>query len=262
MPQTFPEMYEMHLVGPMFTPWVGLMLDKLDLKGSESLLDVACGTGIVARIAKRRTSGKIVGIDINQEMIDVARRIEPGIDWRNGDARSLPLLQGELFDLACCQQGLQFMPDKQSALTQMKNALAPGGRFGAAMWRSDEEVPLFFELRAVAERHLGPIQDPRHSVSAKDPVVELFVNSGFEGVECEVHSLNVTFPSAGPLLKMNTMALIGMSASGREMGDEKRVEVAAKIEAESQPVAERFMVGGELVFETRSIIVIASAGPR
>jgi len=81
------------------------------------VLDIACGTGIVARVAEERLGGAgyFVGIDLSPEMLAVARAVAPGIDWREGNASSLPLREREQFDVVVCRQGLQFFSDKPAA---------------------------------------------------------------------------------------------------------------------------------------------------
>src|SRR5687767_1653134 len=93
---SFPEMYERWLVGPLFLPWAKLTLDELNLSQDDSVLDIACGTGIVARVAKERLgdTGHVVGIDVSADMLAVARTVAPDIDWREGNASSLPLSEG------------------------------------------------------------------------------------------------------------------------------------------------------------------------
>jgi ubiquinone/menaquinone biosynthesis C-methylase UbiE len=130
---TFPEMYERWLVDPLFRPWAEMTLEELELSPGDRVLDIACGTGIVARVAKERLgdAGCIVGIDINSDMLAVARAAAPRIDWREGNASALPLREGEQFDVVVCQQGMQFFPDKPAAAAQMRRALVKGGRLGA-----------------------------------------------------------------------------------------------------------------------------------
>ncbi|MCO5108730.1 MAG: class I SAM-dependent methyltransferase [Burkholderiaceae bacterium] len=111
---SFPETYERCLVGPLFRPWAETILDDVDLAPGDRVLDVACGTGIVARLARERLgeAGRVVGVDISPAMLAVARTAAPAIDWREGDACALPLRDAEKFDVVVCQQGLQFFPDK------------------------------------------------------------------------------------------------------------------------------------------------------
>src|SRR5262245_49759668 len=110
---TFPELYERHLVSCLFQPWAELILDEVKLSAGDRVLDVASGTGVVARVAEQRLGGTglVVGIDMSPDMLAVARAVAPRIDWREGDAGTLPLRDGEQFDVVVCQQGLQFFPD-------------------------------------------------------------------------------------------------------------------------------------------------------
>lgn len=82
--RSFPETYEQALVGPLFQPWVDSLLEDVELGPGDRVLDIACGTGIVARLAKERlgATGRVVGVDVNPQMLAVARRVVPTIDWR------------------------------------------------------------------------------------------------------------------------------------------------------------------------------------
>ena len=84
---SFPEIYEQELVGPLFRPWAELILDDVELAAGDRVLDVACGTGIVARLAKERLgeAGRVVGVDLSPAMLAVARGLAAGIDWRQGE---------------------------------------------------------------------------------------------------------------------------------------------------------------------------------
>jgi SAM-dependent methyltransferase len=96
---SFPELYEQALVGPLFQPWVDPLLGEVELRSGDRVLDIACGTGIVARFVKERldAQGLVVGVDMYPQMLAVARRIAPIIDWRQGDVGALPLREGERF---------------------------------------------------------------------------------------------------------------------------------------------------------------------
>jgi SAM-dependent methyltransferase len=97
---TFPQMYERWLVGPLFWPWAQITLEEIQLSPGDHVLDVACGTGIVARLARERLggTGSVVGVDVSPDMLAVARAVAPGIHWREGDAGGLPLREEEEFE--------------------------------------------------------------------------------------------------------------------------------------------------------------------
>src|SRR5215471_17885468 len=130
----FTEIYERVLVGPLFRPFAEQLVTRVGLTRSDTLIDVACGTGIVARVARERLGpeARIVGVDVAPAMLAVARTVDPTIDWREGNAVALPVSAGEEFTVLTCHQGLQFMPDKLAAVRDMRRVLAPGGRVAIA----------------------------------------------------------------------------------------------------------------------------------
>lgn len=108
---------------------------------SDRILDLGCGTGIVARVLRERLGGAahIVGLDVSPPMIEEARSIAPEIDFRLGDAMGLPFADGS-FDLVLCQHMLQFVPDPLAALREVRRVLTPGGRLLATTWRPRSEL--------------------------------------------------------------------------------------------------------------------------
>lgn len=247
---SFPEMYERLLVGPLFRPWAELTLDAVALASGDWLLDIACGTGILARVAKERLGEAIgaVGIDISPDMLAVARSVAPGIDWREGNAAVLPLRESEQFDVVVCHQGLQFFPDKPGAAAQMRRALAKAGRLAVTTWRADDEIPFLRELRRVAERHLGGIADQRHSFGEAAMLEALLRGAGFHEVGVSTMSRTVRFADGAIFLRMNAMALVGMSATGKTMDDQERQSMTETIVCESLPVLSAYSDGSGLAF--------------
>ena len=96
---TFPEIYERLLVGPLFRPFAEDLIARLHPGAHDRLLDVACGTGIVARVARERMgqAARIVGVDASAPMLAVARGVDSTIDWREGNAMTLPVSDDERF---------------------------------------------------------------------------------------------------------------------------------------------------------------------
>ncbi len=89
----FTEIYERVLVGPLFRPFAEILVARLTLRPGDSLMDVACGAGIIARVARERygPEARIVGVDVAPAMLAVARGVDPTIEWREGNAASLPI---------------------------------------------------------------------------------------------------------------------------------------------------------------------------
>jgi ubiquinone/menaquinone biosynthesis C-methylase UbiE len=256
-PASFPQMYERWLVGPLFRPWAELTLDELGLSSGDTVLDVACGTGIAARVAQQRLGegSRIVGVDASPGMLAVARAVAPQIDWREGSADALPLGDARPFDVVICQQGLQFFSDKPAAAAQMRRALAPGGRLAVSTWRSDDEAPLPRELRRVAERHLGPIADQRYAYGDAGLLERLLRDAGFADVRVRERSRTVRLDGQ-VFVRMNAMALIGMSARGKTMSPDERQRVLETIVRDSAQALSAG-VDGHLNVETRSNLATA-----
>jgi len=151
------EIYERHMVPAIFATWVPSLLDFAALRPGERVLDLACGTGVVAREAVWRvgTSGRVVRLDINAGMLARARATSEAVEWCEGSAMDLQFAVGA-FDVVVCQQGLQFFPDESKALREAQRVLVPGGRIAAAVWCGIESSPGHHALALGLERHVGP----------------------------------------------------------------------------------------------------------
>jgi ubiquinone/menaquinone biosynthesis C-methylase UbiE len=245
------DMYERVLVEPLFRPWVDDLLDRVKPAPRDRLLDVACGTGIVARVAKRQLGqdSMVVGVDASDQMLAVARRVAPDIEWRQGNAIALPVDPGEQFDILTCQQGLQFFPDKPAAAREMRRVLASGGRLAIATWRPLEETPLFRELHELSERHLGPVVDQRHAFGAAEQLQSLLEDAGFHDVRVETVRRTIHLRDTEVFLQMNATAIVGMSPAARTLDDAERGRLTAAIAADSHRLAMRYGDGDGLAFE-------------
>ena len=257
--QNFPEMYEQHLVGPVFRPWGQVLLDKAQLAPGQSVLDIACGTGIVARLSKQRVGGgDVVGIDISPGMLAVARGIAPDIDWREGSADHLPVDQDQRFDAVFCHQGLQFFPDRPAAAREMRRVMAPGGRLVVGAWRPMEDNPFFHAGYRAAERHLGSFPDQRHAFGEAAALERLLAGAGFREVRVEPMSLTSHFEDEQTFIRMNSMALVGMSPAAKELGDEERARLLSTVIEECTRAAAPFMNGNALSFAMSSNVATAN----
>jgi ubiquinone/menaquinone biosynthesis C-methylase UbiE len=155
---TAPENYERYFVPAIGAPFAADLIESADLRPGERVLDVACGTGIVARLAAPRVgpTGRVTGLDLNPRMLAVAASVTPpemSIDWREANAEAIPL-PDEVFDVLFCQFGLQFVPDKLKALREMRRVLAPDGRLAINLPGPTPEV--FTIIDNALARHIGP----------------------------------------------------------------------------------------------------------
>jgi ubiquinone/menaquinone biosynthesis C-methylase UbiE len=256
---SFPEVYEQSLVGPLFRPFAEMVLAEVALRPGERALDIACGTGIVARLAKAQTgaAGQVAGVDASANMLEVARKVAPEIDWREGNAGALPLREGEQFDAVVCHQGFQFFPDKAAAAREMRRALAPNGRLAVATWRSLEEIPFARELHKVAERHVGAISDQRHSFGEAAPLEAILREAGMHAIQSRTVSRTVRFADGSVFLRLNTMALVGMSAAAKGMTDAERNRAVEEIVNDSGSVVSASSDASGLAFNLSSNVTTA-----
>ena len=157
------EFYESTFVPALFRPWAERLADAADPRPGQTVLDVACGTGIVARtIAGRldsmadpdRPRGTIVGVDANPAMLAVARRLRPDLAWLTGDAVALPRPDAYA-DLVTCQAALMFFPDRVAALAEMARAVQPAGQVVLHVPGRLENSAGYAALAGVVARHAG-----------------------------------------------------------------------------------------------------------
>lgn len=153
------ERYERWVVPFVVGPWVPALLDLAELRSGERVLDIATGTGVVARLAARRVSpaGAVTGLDLNEAMLEEAKRLPLpvglAVDWRQGSALALPFAD-QTYDVVLCQQGLQFFPDRPKALGEMHRVLRSGGRVAVSVWTGPS--PYFVAMREGLSRYVSP----------------------------------------------------------------------------------------------------------
>ena len=255
------EIYERVLVAPLFRPFAEQLVTRAGLHAGDSVIDVACGTGIVARVARERLgpTARIVGVDVAPAMLGVAVTTDSTIEWREGNAASLPIGDTERFTLLTCHQGMQFMPDKPVVVREMRRVLAPGGRAAVATWCSLEETPGMAGLNAVVERHVGPIADSRHSFGDSEAMKKLLEDGGFRDVIVDRYAHDVQFTDGSLFARLNAMAAIGMSDEGKALSEAERSELASRIAEESQDLVAGATRNGVFVIRLTSTIALAHA---
>jgi ubiquinone/menaquinone biosynthesis C-methylase UbiE len=202
---TAPENYQRYFVPVIGGPFADDLIAEGAPRAGERVLDVACGTGVVARLAAERVgpNGSVAALDVNPAMLAVARSIpSPGvaIRWYETTAESIPLPDNE-FDVVFCQLGLQFVADKVAAVREMRRVLVPGGRVFVS---TPPPNPFFDVLDAALARHVGSEAAGfvRMVFSLQDPVTieRLFRDAGFENVSVRTHTKSLRLPAARDFL--------------------------------------------------------------
>jgi len=177
------EIYEEKFVPALFGEWAEHVIAAADVRPGEAVIDVACGTGIVARAAADRVgeTGRVVGLDLNEGMLAVARRIRPDIEWHHGDVGDLPFPTAS-FDTALCQAALMYFPDRVKALREMARVVKSDGVVVAQVWGPLDAQVAYRRFADIAARHAGP-QAPEvvgsyFSLGDLDLVEDLFAQAG------------------------------------------------------------------------------------
>lgn len=153
--------YEAYLVPAIFRSLAQRLVTLAGVGAGDAVLDVATGTGVVARAAATFAGplGSVTGVDINADMLATARAataaVEPAIEWRQGDAGSLPY-EDETFDVVLCQEALQFVADPLVALSEMRRVTRPGGRIACSAFRSLERHTVYARFATALGRHADP----------------------------------------------------------------------------------------------------------
>jgi SAM-dependent methyltransferase len=257
------DVYADVMVPRMFEPWGRELLGELALEAGEAVLDVACGPGTVARLAAAQSgpTGRVTGCDLSPAMLAIARDAGPvanaaAIDYVEASADRLPVAD-EGFDVATCQQGLQFFPDRLAALDEMRRALRPGGRIGVAVWKRIEESPPFAVLGEAIREVAGDELADRYAggpwgLPLADDLRTLLERAGFADVRIEDRVLPTTF-EGGPAQLAATLAAAGVAGDLEALAPQDRKRLHGAVAELSRPL----MTGGTLRSQLASHLAIA-----
>jgi SAM-dependent methyltransferase len=196
--------YQGELVPSVFGPWGARLVELAELRRGLRVLDVACGTGVVARLAAEAVGadGRVAALDLNPGMLAVAAGLPVEgavIEWVEGNAQALPFV-AESFDVVCCQLGLQYFPDREAALREMHRVLIPGGRAALSVWREIDHAPGFAVLATALGRFIGAdaeaLMRAPFALSGADELAMLVGNAGFRSPMVQSATGDVRFDSA------------------------------------------------------------------
>ena len=252
--------YEALHVPALFRQWAAPVLDAAAVGSGQQLLDVACGTGVVAREALRRVgdNGRVAGVDANAGMLAVAAELAPGVDFRHGVADALPF-HDDTFDAVVCQFGLMFFPDRAAAIREMLRVLKPDGRFAVAVWESLDRSEAYPEEVALLERLAGTAAaDALRApfVLGDVPDLEsLFAAAGATSSEVRTLDGTARFPSVRSMVEADLRGWLPV------MGVQLEEELIGRILSEAESALGAYVTDdGEAVFRAPAHIVSGGAG--
>jgi SAM-dependent methyltransferase len=255
---TVAETYERLLVPAMFAPLARAVADAVDVGAGDRVLDVACGTGALTRVlaARAGASGEVVGADVAEGMLAVARSLDDRIRYVQAPADELPFEDGR-FTAVTCQQGLQFTQDPVAALREMARVLAGGGRIAVACWCDLEHDAGFHALAESASEHLGEEAGRMLRVPFRisDPATLRghFESAGMSDVVVEIERIAARVAAPPERFAEAVMTAGPAAAVYGEAPDAAREAFAADVALRLA----RYGDGGATVFEMPSLLAVA-----
>lgn len=257
---TAAEAYEEYLVPQIFGPWAQLVVDLVAPKPGDHVLDVACGTGIAARLAANSVaaSGRIVGLDVDPGMIEVAHRLgrdaQVPVEWYCGSALDMPF-EDHTFDLCFCLQGFQFFPDRVGGFAEIRRVLKPTGQLVATLWWPLEHNKGQYALAKSLERqgvNASPAKRP-FSFGDANEIQETASQAGFRKVKLRMEERLVRFHSVEAFVN----SLASGAPSTRHALAQLSKEGLDQLIKDSMTILDPYVTGEELAFPMRTHLIFA-----
>jgi len=249
--------YETLFVPALFKPWTTHVADAAAIAPGDHLLDVACGSGVLARevLARTGATGRVVGLDPAPGMLAAAAEVEPGIEWVLGTAED-PGFADESFDAVVSQFGMMFFADREKAAREMFRLTRPGGRLAVAVWNSIGHNPAYGDITAVLDETVGTAAGDAvrlpFCLGDADGVVKTFAEAGFTRVEVATRTEVARFPSAKTMVEVELRGWLPLF--GITLDEAKIAEVLAIAGSRLAGYAE---ASGAAVFPASAHIVTA-----
>lgn len=189
-----PLAYDTHIVDVFLRDYSRRLVEIAAVKPGDRVLDVACGTGVVTQLVANKigSAGQVVGFDLNAGMLARAkdsRETAVALEWRLGNATDMPFGDAT-FDCVICQHGLQFIPNKAAAVSEMHRVLADRGRIVISVWRSIEHCPWQAAIADALDRNMGHEQATQirsaFNFGDADQLKQVIVTAGFRDVEVRI----------------------------------------------------------------------------
>lgn len=256
---TAAEAYEKFMVPGMFRYWSERLIDTAAPRAGEQVIDVACGTGVVARAAAPLVgpTGRVAGLDIDAGVIEVARRLAadavPSIGWHCASALEMPF-DSEEFDVCLCQQGIQFFPDRIRGLAEMRRVLKSDGRLVASLWGPLEANKGHLAIVEALERLRADAAPAKRACSFADAdeIRNSVKRAGFSRVEVRTEEGVSRFPSIKAFLDGMTLGSPSTRHAVAVLDEEGRKTFAEDVTAALEP----YVIDGELRYPMKTHVLV------
>lgn len=253
------EAYEKYMVPGMFAQWTELVVRLAAPQPSEHVLDVACGTGIGARVAARGVgpTGKVVGLDLDPGAVEVARKVAQGaapMEWHCASALKMPF-NDAAFDLCLCLQGLQFFPDRPAGLAEIRRVLKPSGRLVASIWGPIEYNKGHHAVVQALERQNVDASAAKRACSFADPekIRDTAARAGFGSIELRTEDGVSHFSSIQSFIDGMTIGSPSTRHAVALLPENGRDRFLKDVSMMLEP----YLAGGELAYPMRTHILLA-----
>jgi SAM-dependent methyltransferase len=249
--------YEDLFVPALFESWTGHLIDEASVEKGSHVLDIACGSGVLARhaLSKLGNSGRIAGVDPAPGMIAAAREIEPSIEWILGSAEELEF-DDNSFDCIVSQFGMMFFKDRHAAASEMYRVMKPGGRLAVAVWNSIEHNPAYGDIIAVLDEQVstaaGDALRLPYSLGDPEEVTGVFNRAGFSDLKVETKTEQARFPSSRTMVEAELRGWLPLFDI--YLSEDKIADVLVQSDGKLSKYATEV---GEAVFPTSAHIVTA-----
>lgn len=249
--------YESLFVPALFEAWTKNLVAGAGIQEGSHVLDIACGTGVLARAALSQAgaNARVAGADPAPGMIAAANEIEPRIEWLLCGAEALDV-DDETFDCVVSQFGMMFFQDRQKSTNEMFRVMKPGGSLAIAVWRSVEHNPAYADIISVLQEHVGTAAADAlrlpYSLGDAGEVTSVLQNSGFMDISVEAKTESALFPSSRQMVEAELrgwLPLFEIFLSEDEI-DQVLVESDKTLSKYAGPA-------GEAVFPTSAHIITA-----
>ena len=258
------ELYQRYLVPGITAKWAKDLVDRARLRVGEDVLDVACGTGVVARLAASKvTPGRVTGLDLNAGMLAVARGVlneGAPVNWLEGSALDLPFPSGH-FDAVLCQLGLQFFPDQPRALREMRRVVRERGRIAVSVYSPIERTPGANAFVSALDEVLGPeasrIKRGEHSFANPSQLEKLLDDAGFGTVDVQTVVQTIAFPSVRDYVRFQLLAT-PMTILLKDKTEPERQAIISSVASRTATLSTPTMLeGGKFTFPQEAYVAVA-----
>ena len=248
------KVYEEFYLPGLFAEWPPRVIDAAKIRSGQRVVDVACGTGVLAQAVADRvgSTGLTVGVDINEGMLNIAREKAPEIEWYQAPAEALPL-DDDNYDRVVCQFGLMFFDDQRAALQEMMRVLRPGGILAVVVWDKLENCPAYYAQDQLFQRVLGKefADESPYSLGDLQVLRQLLASAGISDVKIQTHEGTARFSSIDEWIYTDV--------KGWTIDEEIEDEKYEHLLRESRQELARFVtVDGTVTFSTPAHILVAS----